>query len=59
MLEGKLPAEFAEKWKWRPGQPVEEIHPDEPLRLLALEFEETDGGAGSARPGPMAHTWGN
>jgi hypothetical protein len=57
MLEDKLPREFADKWKWRPGQAVKESVHDEPS--LALDFGETDGWAGSARPGPMAHTWGN
>jgi len=57
MLQGKLPREFSEKWKWRPGKPVKQVHHDEPS--LALNFEDTDGWGGSARHGPMAHTWGN
>ena len=58
MLEGKLPVEFAEKWKWRPGQRREEPVVTE-WTLVTKEFNEAEGWAGSARHGPMAHTWGN
>ena len=58
MLENKLPSEFAEKWKWRPGQKWVEPVPNA-RTLVGKDFEETEGWAGSARHGPMAHTWGN
>jgi sarcosine oxidase / L-pipecolate oxidase len=58
MIEGKLPDEFAEKWKWRPGQEWEKPILREGT-LVSKDFEETEGWAGSARHGPMAHTWGN
>lgn len=57
-LEGKLPSEFAEKWKWRPGQNWKEESRTE-RTLVGKDFEETEGWTGSARHGPMAHTWGN
>jgi len=58
MVEGKLPDEFAEKWKWRPGKSwKQEISNERTLEGKA--FEETHGWSGSARHGPMAHTWGN
>lgn len=58
MLEGTLPAEFAEKWKWRPGQKWKD-HPHTERTLKGKDFEETEGWANSAHHGPMAHTWGN
>jgi hypothetical protein len=58
MLEGTLPAEFAEKWKWRPGQEWKQ-HRHTERTLEGKDFEETHGWANSAHHGPMAHTWGN
>jgi sarcosine oxidase/L-pipecolate oxidase len=58
MLEGTLPAEFADKWKWRPGQKWRE-HPHTERTLEGKDFEETERWANSAHHGPMAHTWGN
>ena len=58
LLEDKLPVEFAEKWKWRPGQRRNEVVRHE-RTLMSKDFEETVGWVGSARHGPMAHTWGN
>jgi sarcosine oxidase/L-pipecolate oxidase len=58
MLEDKLPAEFVEKWKWRPGQNwIPRAHSNEDVG--GKDFEDAEGWAGSARHGPMAHTWGN
>lgn len=58
MLEGKLPSEFAERWKWRPGAIWKESVCHE-RTLVGKDFEDTEGWIGSARHGPMAHTWGN
>ena len=58
MLEDKLPVEFVEKWKWRPEQKWKEISRHE-RTLVGKDLEETEGWVGSARHGPMAHTWGN
>ena len=62
LLENKLCAEFADEWKWRAGQEWKQhIHGD-PMVAETLEpkdFDETEGWVGSARHGPMAHTWGN
>jgi hypothetical protein len=58
MLEGKLPAEFADKWRWRPGLEWKE-EMDAPWTLVGKAFEDTEGWVGSARHSVMAHTWGN
>ena len=58
MMEGKLPPEFAEKWKWRPGLEWKE-EKDSQWTLVGKDFEETEGWVGSARHSVMAHTWGN
>jgi hypothetical protein len=58
MLEDKLPDEFKEKWKWRPGMVGKE--PEETQwTLVGKDFDETEGWEGSAKHGLMAHTWGN
>ena len=58
MLEGRLPAEFADKWKWRAGQKWN--HPPRTKYTLeGKDYEETEGWTDSAQHGPMAHTWGN
>jgi hypothetical protein len=65
MLEGKLPAEYADSWKWRPGLACSSEqagwHFDVTSEgvLPGKDFEELEGWAGSARHGVMAHTWGN
>jgi len=58
MLEGKLPAEYKDSWKWRPGLKWKADVQREGT-LPGKDFEELEGWAGSARHGPMAHTWGN
>jgi hypothetical protein len=58
MLEEKLPSEFAEKWKWRPGTKWKEPVQKKEM-LVSKYFEDTEKWAGSACHGPMAHTWGN
>ena len=58
MLEDELPIEFKEKWKWRPEQKRKEIARHE-RTLVGKDLEEAEGWVGSARHGPMAHTWGN
>jgi len=60
MLEGRLPAEYAEKWKWRPEQSRSwNDSADTEWTLAGKDFTETDGWEGSARHSVMAHTWGN
>ena len=58
MLEGKLPSEYAERWKWRPGLKWK-VDVEAEGVLLGKHFEELGGWAGSAHHGVMAHTWGN
>jgi len=58
MLEGTLPDEFAEHWKWRPAQQRTD-HVRNEWTLFGKDFEEAEGWEGSANHGPMAHTWGN
>jgi hypothetical protein len=57
-LEGKLPYEIADCWKWRPGREWDDDVEAEGM-LAGTEFEDLEGWAGSARHGIMAHTWGN
>ena len=57
MLEGKLPPEFANKWKWRPKAEMSaKVYGH---GCGCKDFDEADGWAGSARHSVMAHTWGN
>lgn len=58
MMEGKLTKEYADCWKWRPGQKWKEEAEGEGV-LSGKNFDDLEGWAGSARHGPMAHTWGN
>lgn len=58
MLENKLPDEFKDKWRWRPGQARKESgHAN--VSCGGKDFEETEGWVGGAHHGIMAHTWGN
>lgn len=58
MLDGKLPSEFANSWKWRPGLSWKSDIEAEGV-LHAKDLEETEGWVDGARHGVMAHTWGN
>jgi len=58
MIEGKLPSEFSDCWKWRPGLEWKTDVEREGV-LLGKNFEELDGWEGSAHHGVMSHTWGN
>jgi hypothetical protein len=60
MLEKKLPDEFKDKWRWRPGQMRKESgHAN--VNCGGKDLEETEGWVpvGGAHHGIMAHTWGN
>jgi len=60
MLEGGLPSEYAEKWKWSAERIREQKHSALTERTFAgKDLEETDGWKGGAKHGLLAHTWGN
>ena len=59
MLEGKLPTEYADKWRWRPGQERKWHDSDTEWTLVGKDLKDAEGLEGSARHGIMANTWGN
>jgi glycine/D-amino acid oxidase-like deaminating enzyme len=60
MVEGRLPREVADKWRWKTaGSHGQGRHTGKRNVLEGKPLEETHGWSDSARHGTMRHTWDN